>query len=376
MGAERPRQEESDPKDGQGWREEEMKQLAFSLRGGGRRGVETRSAVLGMDEMQEHERVEFFTGKDFIRTLRKHYRGALSSLVPKPERVSPLPEKGSFSSKADARKALVQREKEDVDSRAKTLGNTMLDHGYFYRVERRYNKQPPSGNKKRVKFPKYLEPCAEQSFDPHGFFAWRYERPASAWSYVYSGLLVLVVLACCLLQVAPSRIKVVVFYSTLSLFALLVATLVLRVLVYASTWTATGWHFWLLPNLLSDDAPTVFKPVYKLEKPSKANKMPLWKRFSFVGAGLAAIVASYFVSPSGTSAKVGDATRYATDQMLDILNMRQELSSINGSAQRDAYTPSAPDGTPPSPSADPKSNEASADPESKQANSNENNQEL
>jgi hypothetical protein len=62
--------------------------------------------------------------------------------------------------------------------------------------------------------------------------------------------------------------------------------------------------------------------------------------------------------------------------MLDILNMRQELSSINGSAQRDAYTPSAPDGTPPSPSADPKSNEASADPESKQANSNENDREL
>lgn len=308
--------------------------LANVLRSGGKRGVETRSAVIGAEDVSEQERVEFFRGKDFVRALRKHHRPTLDELVPpgsaNDEGEEKQIEPGSFSSRDEARRTLVRRAKFSVDTRAERLGDAMLQNGYFSRVERRYNKYPLKHGKKRVKFPKYLEPCAEQSFDKDGFYAWRYERPASAWSYVYSALLVIAVLACCLFQVAPSRVKLVVFYSTLSLFGLLVSTLLIRALLFAIVWTLTGKYFWLLPNLLSDDAPTVFKPLYKFDK-THGESTPLWKRLSFVGALSAAIGASYFSSPSGTTAKVSDATRYAHDQMLDLLNLRQDMSSINGS---------------------------------------------
>lgn len=174
----------------------------------------------------------------------------------------------------------MQREKEVVDDQAHRLGSEMLERGYFRRAERRYNKDKLK-TRRRVRFPRYLEPCMDQFFDRDGFYVWRYERPQSVWSYVYSALLVLAVLACCLLQIAPQRVKLFVFYSTLSLFFGIIIIVIgalrtfplppwtccaaspcllvraVRAMIFALTWTIFGKHLWVLPNLLSDDAPTI-----------------------------------------------------------------------------------------------------------------------
>lgn len=62
----------------------------------------------------------------------------------------------------------------------------------------------------------------------------------------------------------------------------------------------------------------VVKPLWMIDDKA-AKPPPLWKRLSMVGAVFGMFAASYWYAPSGTTAKVGDATRYAHDQMLDLL---------------------------------------------------------
>ena len=44
-----------------------------------------------------------------------------------------------------------------------------------------------------------------QTFSEDGFYAWTYDRPASPYLLLYSALIVLVVVGCCLFPLAPYR---------------------------------------------------------------------------------------------------------------------------------------------------------------------------
>lgn len=48
-------------------------------------------------------------------------------------------------------------------------------------------------------------PCVLQTFSEDGFYAWTYDRPASPYLLLYSALIVLVVVGCCLFPLAPYR---------------------------------------------------------------------------------------------------------------------------------------------------------------------------
>lgn len=53
-----------------------------------------------------------------------------------------------------------------------------------------------------------LIPQESSLWSESSFYAWQYDRPMSAWLYFWSSLLVVVIIACCLLPIAPFRVKV------------------------------------------------------------------------------------------------------------------------------------------------------------------------
>ena len=96
------------------------------------------------------------------------------------------------------------------------------------------------------------DPAALTALQPSLFYAWRADRPAGAWYYALSAAAVAGVLLLTLFPLAPQWARVAVLYALLGLLSTLLGAVALRYVVFVAVWVATGWHLWLLPNLMSD----------------------------------------------------------------------------------------------------------------------------
>eukprot|EP00891_Asterochloris_glomerata_P008998 jgi/Astpho2/8998/fgenesh1_pg.00133_%23_41_t len=151
---------------------DELKVFCNTLRA--KHGVEWREGIL------HDKRVEFFRGKDLQRYYQKH-----PSNFEKWVGAQGKPEEECLGAFVELlmRRRLVQR------------------------VDRRYQ-NPKPGKLKRVKWPRKLVDVLDvnlQTFSEDGFYAWTYDRPASPYLLLYSALIVLVVVGCCLFPLAPYR---------------------------------------------------------------------------------------------------------------------------------------------------------------------------
>jgi len=91
-----------------------------------------------------------------------------------------------------------------------------------------------------------------QTFQEEYFYAWQYDRPSSPYLFLFSCLLVVVVILFCLFPLAPQPIKLAVVYFSMALLIAIAVVMVVRTLLASVTWIAMGRALWLFPHLLSD----------------------------------------------------------------------------------------------------------------------------
>ncbi|KAK9806919.1 hypothetical protein WJX72_007432 [[Myrmecia] bisecta] len=265
-------------------RQDPFKALTDTLRA--KHGVPWRGAVL------EDRRVDYFRGKDLIAYFKDH-----------PAKI------GNFVNQSKPQ-----------DEQVIELAEVLLRKGLLVKGNRMF-KKPKPGKKRLSKWPKKLVPVRELTFTEDAFYAWTYDRPASPWLWLGSGLLILVVIGFCLFPLAPNKVKLGVVYCSASLLILIVSTIVVRALLAAVTWISLGKSLWIFPNLLSDEAglTEAFWPLVSFEEPEEG-KETHWVYRAAVGGGLLAscwLVYSY----APDKGAVRDEVSRAHDQFMEYLNL-------------------------------------------------------
>ena len=219
--------------------------LAYVLRGN--KGPEARSARL------EDSRVDYFRGKDLYRALKA-----------RPEIID------EYAPKLTGVPTPTAPTEKDRAKQITAMGQELLKRGYFVKCDRVYKTARP-GRTKRVKFPKFLHqvPRAAQTFteDGEGFYSWTYDQPMS-WTFVIISFLVaFMVILMCLFPLSPIWFKKLILYFCLAILGLFFVVGVVRVFVFAVVWIVFGRHFWVLPNITSDEIPIdeVFSPMWAFD---------------------------------------------------------------------------------------------------------------
>jgi hypothetical protein len=76
---------------------------------------------------------------------------------------------------------------------------------------------------------------------------------AAAAAAAAAGLVVVGVIGVTLFPLAPHSVRLAVLYILSGLLAVMLGTMALRYVVWAAVWLGTGAHFWLLPNMMSEE---------------------------------------------------------------------------------------------------------------------------
>ena len=290
-----------------------VRAIAYHLRGS--KGPESRNARL-----DDYLRIDYFRGKDLFRLLRKH-PGLLDEYAP------------SITGKpTPANPGIKER-----DVQITEIGERLMRDGYFVRVDRVYE-EPRPGRTRRVKFPKFMKtlPRQMQKFtdDGEGFYGWRYDRPMSWTAILLSCLAAFAIVLMCLFPLAPIWMKKMVLYTCLSILGLFFVVFVVRTVVFAVVWLLTGRHFWILPNITSDEIPIdeVFSPMWEFDdldaSGNVVGRIGAVKRLGLAGALAAVLVGLYKIAPENTKAI---NIHKAHDSILDLFDLNDVPKGITGS---------------------------------------------
>jgi translocation protein SEC62 len=258
---------------------EKARSIAHFLRASSKSTLEQRSARLRDD------RVSFFRAKDFYRSLRAD-----------PEFVEKECTIGGKS----------------MDDKIEYLGNVLLHCGLIQRCERIY-KDPRKGRTKRVKYPHYLEKTKNQSFsyptnDDDSFYAWTYDQPMSWTFLIASWAVAILVMLACLFPLAPIWFKKIILYLCVAILMFFTVILVVRGVVFACVWLVSGRHFWILPNIASDEIPIneVFSPMWMFDdldaSGNVVGKIGIVQRILGTGILSGVLVGVYKIAPEKTQA--------------------------------------------------------------------------
>ena len=258
---------------------EKARSIAHFLRASSKSTLEQRSARLRDD------RVSFFRAKDFYRSLRAD-----------PEFVEKECTIGGKS----------------MDDKIEYLGNVLLHCGLIQRCERIY-KDPRKGRTKRVKYPHYLEKTKNQSFsyptnDDDSFYAWTYDQPMSWTFLIASWAVAILVMLACLFPLAPIWFKKIILYLCVAILMFFTVILVVRGVVFACVWLVSGRHFWILPNIASDEIPIneVFSPMWMFDdldaNGNVVGKIGIVQRILGTGILSSVLVGVYKIAPEKTQA--------------------------------------------------------------------------
>ena len=295
--------------------------LAYVLRGN--KGPEARSARL------EDSRVDYFRGKDLYRALKA-----------RPEIID------EYAPKLTGVPTPTAPTEKDRAKQITAMGQELLKRGYFVKCDRVYKTARP-GRTKRVKFPKFLHqvPRAAQTFteDGEGFYSWTYDQPMS-WTFVIISFLVaFMVILMCLFPLSPIWFKKLILYFCLAILGLFFVVGVVRVFVFAVVWIVFGRHFWVLPNITSDEIPIdeVFSPMWAFDDldagGNVVGKIPALNRLAAAGSAAAMLAALYAIAPEKGSA-IKSINR-AHGSILDLFDLYDTPKGLAGERRRPPRAP-------------------------------------
>lgn len=291
-------------------KDDPLQALADSLRE--KKGVQWSVAKFEIEG--EGTRVEYFRGKDFARYFRAH-----------PEKLPPN----------------LQKSGKPVEEQIIDLYQQLLKRGFITKTTRKF-KKPKPGKKRLVKWPKTIEPFGpDVSWSEDAFYAWQYDRPTSVWFYVSSFLLVVVVVGACLFPLAPYWMRMTLVYFLMTLLACILSLILVRYVLFAATWIVTGRHFWLFPNMMSEEVGVfeAFKPVVSLEKPD-ASKYQVLSRIATLVLSAGLVYMLYTHSPDQATMKAG--AKKAHDSVLEFLDIYASQGKLTGNSPSNTSKPSAP----------------------------------
>jgi len=287
------RQQNAAPKKG----DDPVRDMCDKLRAKG--GVEWQQAILA------DQRVEYVRGKDLAAFFREHPNDIVKYV--------------SRALKAE--------------EQIKVMIELLLRRRLLAKAERVF-KKPKPGKKRLAKWPKKLQPLNDVTFQEEYFYAWQYDRPSSPYLFLFSCLLVVVVILFCLFPLAPQPIKLAVVYFSMALLIAIAVVMVVRTLLASVTWIAMGRALWLFPHLLSDDKglDEAFWPILQLDEEDKDKNQ--WThgamRFGVAVSMLAMSYALYHNVPDKGAALGG--ARHAHDAILDMLNLHGGGLSLTSNA--------------------------------------------
>jgi translocation protein SEC62 len=151
---------------------------------------------------------------------------------------------------------------------------------------------------------------------------------------VLSGLAAFVVVLMCLFPLAPIWMKKIVLYTCISILGVFFFIFVVRTAVFAVVWLLTGRHFWILPNITSDEIPIdeVFSPMWEFDdldaSGNVVGRINAVKRLGLAGALTAVLVGLYKIAPENTKAI---NIHKAHDSILDLFDLNDVPKGIAGS---------------------------------------------
>uniref|UniRef100_A0A061QPG5 Translocation protein SEC62 n=1 Tax=Tetraselmis sp. GSL018 TaxID=582737 RepID=A0A061QPG5_9CHLO len=262
--------------------------------------LRTKNGIPWRTGVAEGDRVEYFRGKDFAVYFREN-----------PEKLLRLPGIDGV------------RPGRTVDVQIEELYYQMARRHLMLRATRMH-KKPKPGRKRLVKWPKKLLYEQDQRWEEEAFYCWTFDRPTSPWLWLGSALMALVVFMLCLFPLAPYSLKISVVYLCMGLMGLILLLLFVRAVVFAAVWILFGRHFWLLPNVTSDELGVVesFQPLYEFSVGEDGKELPTPHWASRIGVGIAVAATCYALveyAPDKGTVKTGIGM--AHDSLLDFLNL-------------------------------------------------------
>ncbi|EGV61079.1 Translocation protein S62 [Yamadazyma tenuis] len=136
---------------------------------------------------------------------------------------------------------------------------------HFHEIRQTNKKWTPKRDKPT------LIKSSKAEFSPDSYYMWNYTKP-NPFMIVYGLLLIAGVFTVILFPLWPRKMKVGVYYLSMSLLGLLglfFAIAIVRLIIYLIT-LLFGKPFWLYPNLFADvGVIESFIPLYEWEKPKK-----------------------------------------------------------------------------------------------------------
>ena len=229
-----------------------------------------------------------------------------------------------------------------ADEAAQELGSLLLRRDFIIRCDRKF-KKPPPGQERLIKFPKKVTLVTgldAKTFSDSDFYAWRIDAPVSAMVYVLSGLAALSVILVCLFPIAPYWFKAGVVYLLMALLIVIIAILLVRSLIAAISWIATGRTVWLLPNALADDKPIteLFSPLIAVQEPNigvgdTVGKLKHLLLRGGTAAGLAVLTWVLYTKSPGSD-KVRQRAFQYRDELFDVLHVYSDEKKLIQGAQQ------------------------------------------